>query len=62
MFPRWLREETSGQQTSLLEEDPGSETRLLVGAVAGLSPQWLYPFDPQLTSDNGLFFLPGGQR
>ena len=62
MFARWITEETSGRMISLLEEDPGSETRLLVGSVAGLRPQWLYPFDPQLTSNNGLFFLPGGAR
>ena len=47
---------------SLLEKEPGSETRLLVGSVASLTPQWLYPFDPDKTSRSGLFFLTGGGR
>ena len=62
MFARWITEETSGRMKSLLESDPGSETRLLLGSVARLKPQWLYPFDPELTSTSGLFFLPGGGR
>ena len=46
----------------LLEKEPGSDTRLLVGSVARMTPQWLYPFDPDKTRRNGLFFLTGGGR
>ena len=53
---------TEGNVTSLLEEGPGSDARLLVASTAQMEPQWLYPFDPLKTSYNGLFFLPGGQR
>ena len=59
---KWSEEATGGRFTQILEKEPGSETRLLVGSVARISPRWLYPFDPAQTSKNGLFFLPGGGR
>ena len=62
ILSRWVTEQTNGRMVSLLEKEPGSETRLLVGSVARISPRWLYPFDPAQTSKNGLFFLPGGGR
>ena len=59
---RWITESTKGGMRWLLEKEPGSHTRLLVGSVARITPQWLYPFDPDKTSRNGLFFLTGGGR
>ena len=46
----------------IIETEPGSGTRLLVASLLNFRPRWLYPFDPALTRENGLFYLPGGER
>ena len=46
----------------IIDTEPGSGTRLLVASLLNFRPRWLYPFDPALTRENGLFYLPGGER
>ena len=45
-----------------MDSDPPSESRLVVASFVNFKPKWLYPFDAEETSANGLFYLPGGER
>ena len=57
----WAGAATKGRVTELLEEEPGSGTRLLVASTAEMVPRWLYPFDPERTSYSGQFWLSDGK-
>lgn len=58
----WIEKETNGTIRKIVSEEPGSDTRLVIASFVNLQPKWLYPFDPLKTSQNGLFYLPGGKR
>ena len=58
----WIQSETGGAVRRIIDTEPGSGTRLLVASLLNFRPRWLYPFDPALTRENGLFYLPGGER
>ena len=58
----WIETETNGTVKKIVSDEPGSDTRLVIASFVNLQPKWLYPFDPLKTSQNGLFYLPGGKR
>ena len=58
----WIENETGGAEINILDSDPPSESRLVVASFVNFQPMWLHPFDPEETSQNGLFYLPGGER
>ena len=58
----WLYDETNGTVAKILQEEPASDTRLVLASFVNMEPRWLYPFDPVDTSNTGLFYLPGGER
>ena len=58
----WIENETGGEELRILESDPPSDSRLVVASFVNFRPMWLHPFDPEETSQNGLFYLPGGER
>jgi serine protease inhibitor len=57
----WAATATDGRVEELLEREPGSGARVLVGGAAALQPTWLHPFDPEQTSYSGQFWLPDGE-
>ena len=62
IYFRWIEKETNGTVKEIVNDEPGSDTRLVVASFINLQPKWLYPFDPLKTSQKGLFYLPGGKR
>ena len=62
VYCSWIEKETNGTIRKIVSEEPGSDTRLVIASFVNLQPKWLYPFDPLKTSQNGLFYLPGGKR
>ena len=62
VFFSWIEKETGGEERRILESDPPSDSRLVVASFVNFQPVWLHPFDPEETSQNGLFYLPGGER
>ena len=59
---RWIEAETNGTESEIFSLEPGSDSRLVLASYLNIEPQWLYPFDPLKTSQNGLFYLPSGKR
>jgi len=58
----WASDATRGRIPSLLDAPPSRDAALVLANALALDVKWLNPFDPNETFDQGLFFLPDGER
>ena len=58
----WVSDITEDQVAKLIESRLAKDTKMVVANGMAMSAKWLYPFDPDMTFDKGLFFAPGKRR
>ncbi len=58
----WVKDATEGDIPRMLQRPPAPDSKLLVVNALSVDTRWLNPFDPAKTFDEGLFFLPNGER